>query len=338
MSLSQIDKLIDWYKENARDLPWRHTSDPYRIWISEIMLQQTRVEAVKSYYSRFLSAFPNVKSLASAEDDKLLKLWEGLGYYNRARNMKKAANAICLDFNGSFPQSYEDILKLPGIGEYTAGAISSIAFRQKVPAVDGNVLRVLSRINADPSDISLPATRKKIRSDLLMYMPDDYPGIFNQALMELGATVCLPNGMPQCDACPLRDSCKAHADHEELSYPKKSGKTKRRIEQKTIFVLNTKDGVIGYKRPDTGLLASLYQLPEEPGLLTPDEMAKYLESKGISPVGEIRIYMRKHVFTHVEWHMRVCAADVLPTKELPDSWLIIEPDIHSLPTAYRICL
>lgn len=195
--------LLPWYQENHRCLPWRETKEPYHIWLSEIMLQQTRVEAVKGYYARFLAALPTVEALANCDDDALHKLWEGLGYYSRVRNLKKAAQVIQERYNGQFPGEYDAVLALPGIGEYTAGAVCSIAFDLPVPAVDGNVLRVFSRLTDDPSPIDLPAVKASVRERLAAIYPKE-AGDFTQALMELGATVCGPNRKPECGSCPCR--------------------------------------------------------------------------------------------------------------------------------------
>ena len=197
------EPLIAWYRQNKRDLPWRATADPYRIWVSEIMLQQTRVEAVKPYYERFLSELPGVRELADVPEERLLKLWEGLGYYNRARNMQKAARQIVEDYGGRFPVTYEEIRNLKGIGNYTAGAIASFAYGILKPAVDGNVLRVISRVTADGSDIMKPSTKSRIEKKLEEAIPDGAACDFNQGLIELGAIVCVPNGRPKCGECPL---------------------------------------------------------------------------------------------------------------------------------------
>ena len=203
-----VFSLLVWYRKNQRDLPWRHTRDPYRIWISEIMLQQTRVEAVKPYYARFLEVCPTVRELAELDEDRLMKLWEGLGYYSRARNLQKAARTVMEQYAGEMPTTYGELLKLSGIGDYTAGAIASIAFNERVPAIDGNVLRVLARVSGSYEDISSPATKTKLREALAPCIPGS-AGDFTQAMIELGATVCVPNGEPKCDACPLRRYCEA---------------------------------------------------------------------------------------------------------------------------------
>ena len=207
-----IPPLLAWYDEAKRILPWRGTKDPYNIWVSEIMLQQTRVEAVKPYYDRFLQALPTVRDLAGAEESYLLKLWEGLGYYNRVRNMQKAAQILVERYGGEMPADAKEILALPGIGSYTMGAIASIAFQIPLPAVDGNVLRILTRLYGDDSDILDPRFKKKTEEALVRIMPKDRPGDVNQAMMELGATVCLPNGMPKCESCPWQDRCVARKE------------------------------------------------------------------------------------------------------------------------------
>ena len=223
--------LLGWYRENKRALPWRATQEPYHIWVSEIMLQQTRVEAVKGYYVRFLAALPDIKSLSVCDDDVLHKLWEGLGYYSRVRNLKKAAQVIMAEHGGVFPREYGAVRTLPGIGDYTAGAICSIAFGQPKAAVDGNVLRVLSRLRADDTPIDLPALKKRVQSELEAVYPQDCPGEFTQALMELGATVCVPNGEPKCGSCPCCSFCEGKTRWQELpvKLPKrrKSRKTAR---------------------------------------------------------------------------------------------------------------
>ncbi len=327
---------MEWYQSNARDLPWRKTHDGYAVWISEIMLQQTRVAAVIPYYERFLRELPDVFALANVDDDRLHKLWEGLGYYSRARNLKRAAGEIVLRFGGTMPQSYDALLTLPGIGEYTAGAIASIAFGEAVPAVDGNVLRVYARLFGVARDIRDLAFKKEVRAFFLPLVPAEQPGAFNAALMELGATVCLPNGQPKCAECPVQEGCVAYRENRTAELPVLSAKKARRIERKTVFALTMGGGLIGFRRPESGLLAGLWQLPEEAGELSDTEAAAWLGGHGIHPVGELRFYERKHIFTHIEWHMRVCAAEV-SADALPEGWIILDKS-HALPTAYRVCL
>lgn len=334
--MNWITPLIEWYQKNARDLPWRKTKDAYAVWISEIMLQQTRVAAVIPYYEQFLRELPDVFALADVNDDRLHKLWEGLGYYSRAKNLKKAANEICSRFGGSMPQSYDALLTLPGIGEYTAGAIASIAFGEAVPAVDGNVLRVYARFFGESRDIRDLAFKKEVRAFLLPLVPKEQPGAFNAALMELGATICLPNGTPKCGECPMREFCTALRENRTAELPVLSAKKARKMERKTVFVLSQKGQLLGYRRPESGLLADLWQLPEEAGELSDAEAAEWLGEHGIIPVGELRFYERKHIFTHIEWHMRICAAEV-SVKTLPEGWITLD-ESHALPTAYRVCI
>lgn len=327
---------MEWYQENARDLPWRRTCDGYAVWISEIMLQQTRVAAVIPYYERFLRELPDVSALATVDDDRLHKLWEGLGYYSRARNLKKAASEIVSRFGGQMPREYHALLTLPGIGEYTAGAIASIAFAEAVPAVDGNVLRVYARLFGEARDIRDPAFKKEVRAFLLPLVPKESPGAFNAALMELGATVCLPNGQPKCGECPLREYCIAFREGRTAELPVLSAKKARKNERKTVFALMLNGGLIGFRRPESGLLAGLWQLPEAAGELSDAEAAAWLGEYGINTVGELRFYERRHIFTHIEWHMRVCAAEV-SVDVLPKGWIVLD-ESHALPTAYRVCL
>lgn len=295
--------LLKWYDESRRFLPWREDPTPYHVWVSEIMLQQTRVEAVKPYYERFMKALPDIKSLAEAEEERLLKLWEGLGYYNRVRNLQKAAIRICEEYGGEMPSDYDSLLALSGIGSYTAGAIASIAFGKKVPAVDGNVLRVLSRISMLEEDILLPKVKKQMEEELLEVMPDR-PGDFNQAMMEIGAMVCVPGGKPHCTECPLQDICKAHKEGCETEYPKKGIKKARSIEKKTVFLVQDEGRTALHKRPDKGLLASLYEFPNIEGYLTASKVKTYFSERGLHILRIVPLPDAKHIFSHKEWHMR----------------------------------
>lgn len=297
------EKLIAWYRKNKRNLPWRNVRDPYRIWVSEIMLQQTRVEAVKPYYERFLQTLPTVQDLANAEEDVLLKLWEGLGYYNRVRNMQKAANQIVDEYDGTFPTTYEEIRKLQGIGNYTAGAIGSFAYGIPKPAVDGNVLRVVTRLTADESDIMKQSTKKRIEEHLEEIIPQDAAGDFNQGLIELGAIVCVPNGDPKCQECPIADECLARQQNCTDRIPVKAKAKERRIEQKTILVFRDNRELAIAKRPKKGLLAGLYELPNLEGHLTMEEVTAYSKEIGLMPVHIRPLEQAKHIFSHVEWHM-----------------------------------
>ena len=332
------EALLPWYYENHRDLPWRQDQDPYHIWVSEIMLQQTRVEAVKGYYDRFLKALPTVSVLAQCDDDTLFKLWEGLGYYSRVRNLKKAAQQIMDKHNGVFPGKHSQVLALPGIGEYTAGAICSIAFDQPTPAVDGNVLRVISRITNDDTPIDLPAYKKAVQQSLAAIYPDR-AGDFTQALMELGATVCGPNRQPDCENCPCREFCLGNQKKTAAGLPVKLPKRGRKIEEKTVFILSCLGKYAIEKRTQKGLLAGLWQFPNVPGKLNTQAALRQVEKFGLKSI-EINMQVeRKHIFTHVEWHMRgvfvevgFCGGDFV--------WLS-ESEIRdqaALPTAFRLFL
>lgn len=297
------ESLVQWYRENKRDLPWRENPEAYRVWISEIMLQQTRVEAVKGYYDRFLKTLPDVQSLAEAEEDQLLKLWEGLGYYNRVRNMQKAARQIMVDYHGVFPSDYEEIRSLTGIGSYTAGAISSFAFGKPEPAVDGNVLRVLTRILADHSDIMKQSTKTKMEKALRKVIPEGSPSDFNQGLIELGAIVCVPNGEPKCQECPVAHLCRAREEGRISEFPVKKKAKARRIEDKTILVFRDDEEIAIGKRDKKGLLAGLYELPNVPGHLSRKEVENYCKEIGLLPIRIKKLPAAKHIFSHVEWHM-----------------------------------
>ena len=322
---------MQWYDVHKRQLPWRSDPTPYHVWLSEIMLQQTRVEAVKGYFERFRTALPDISALASADEQLLLKLWEGLGYYNRVRNLQKAAVQIMEEYEGEMPSDYEEILKLKGIGSYTAGAISSIAFGKPYPAVDGNVLRVLSRIRMDDRDMSNAAVKAQIEMQLKDVIPTDRPGDFNQAMMEIGATVCLPNGAPKCTECPLNIFCKAYQNGVMQDYPQKVAKKERAIEQKTVLILLDEDKVALHKRPKTGLLAGLYEFPMLEGHLKKDEVVRYLQDEGLEIVRITPLQKAKHIFSHKEWHMigyqvRVDElAKMMEEGERKADWLFVSP-------------
>ena len=327
--------LLPWYRENKRDLPWRRDEEPYHVWLSEIMLQQTRVEAVKGYYARFLDALPTIAHLAACDDDSLHKLWEGLGYYSRVRNLKKAAIEIMEEHGGVFPGEYEAIRALPGIGDYTAGAVSSICFDKKEPAVDGNVLRVVSRILEDATPIDLPAQKKKVNQLLKAVYPDE-AGEFTQALMELGATLCGPNWKPRCGECPCRDFCGGAIHGTAEQFPVKSPKKEKRVEEKTVFIFSCDGRYALRKRPEEGLLAGLWEFPNVPGKLETEGALAQAESFGLRPREICRQAERKHIFTHIRWEMRGVYLEVAePCGEF--AWLTaqeIEKEA-ALPTAFR---
>ncbi len=298
------EPLLSWFERNARTLPWRDDPTPYHVWISEIMLQQTRVEAVKEYYRRFLSALPDIYALASVSEDELFKLWEGLGYYNRARNLKKAAEEAAARYDGKLPASYEELLSLPGIGSYTAGAIASIAYGIPVPAVDGNVLRVISRLLASTGDILKQSVKREMEDRIRAVMPKDQAGKYNQALMELGALICIPNGAPHCAECPFRGLCLAERDGKTDVIPVKTPKKARRTEEKTVLAVEWGTKVLLHRRPDSGLLAGLYELPNLPGAPDEEEIFSYLGTDRENVLVFEPLPEAKHIFTHVEWHMR----------------------------------
>lgn len=299
-----IEYLLDWFSINARILPWRKEKNPYYIWISEIMLQQTRVEAVKGYFERFITALPTITELAEAEEEKLMKLWEGLGYYNRARNLKKAAEILIESYQGQLPADYQKLLKLPGIGSYTAGAIASIAFNISEPAVDGNVLRVLKRIAGSFDDITKSKVKKQLEEDLREIMPEGRAGDYNQALMELGAVICLPNGKPLCEKCPVIHLCSAFHQQTWDKIPVKPVKKTRKIEERTIFVIEQEDKFLLHKRSEKGLLAGMWELPNIIGNYKIQKAEEFLLKQGFilsEPIKQIG--KAKHIFSHIEWHM-----------------------------------
>lgn len=300
---AQSDRLLAWYQKNRRVLPWREDPTPYHVWISEIMLQQTRVEAVRRYYERFLERLPDIASLAEAEEDVYLKLWEGLGYYRRVQNMHRAAVQIMETRDGEMPATYQELKQLAGIGDYTAAAIASIAFGEPVPAVDGNLLRIFSRMTAYESVIDATGAKKDAFHFFAERIPQDRPGDFNQALMDLGAMVCLPNGAPHCDVCPWEADCLAHKTGTETDYPKKKKKKARVIEEKTVFLLRDHRRTVIRKRPASGLLAGLYEFPNTDGHLSEEEAARFVQSQGYSPIRIRSLPPVRHIFSHIEWHM-----------------------------------
>ena len=295
--------LVEWYQQNKRDLPWRKQVNAYGVWVSEIMLQQTRVEAVKPYYARFMEALPDIEALATVEEEKLLKLWEGLGYYNRVRNMQIAAKQIMEEYNGVFPDKYEEILKLKGIGSYTAGAISAFAFHKPKPAVDGNVLRVISRLLVDEEDIMKASMKKRIERYLAEIIPTLHASDFNQGLIELGAIICVPNGVAKCEICPIATWCEARKQDRVSELPVKSKLKARKIEKKTILIFKDGENIAIKKRPKKGLLAGLYELPNVESWYSKEEIIQYAKEIGLAPIRVIERGTSKHIFSHIEWHM-----------------------------------
>ena len=328
--------IVAHYRRCGRMLPWRDSPTPYHVWISEIMLQQTRIEAVIPYYYRFLTALPTVAELAAVEEEDLLKLWQGLGYYSRARNLKKTAQIIVTEFGGELPPDAALLRKLPGVGDYTAGAIASIAYGRPEPAVDGNVLRVAARLTACEADVLQPRTKKALTEALrAIYPVGADAGALTQGIMELGETVCLPNGAPLCAICPLVSLCVAYKTDRALELPNRSEKKARRVENRTVFYLCCGETVALNKRPSKGLLANLWELPNEPGTLTETEVrARYPDALAVEPLPEAR-----HIFTHVEWHMtgwRV-TLPALPSAFTPASISEIR-ERYAVPNAFRAYL
>lgn len=328
------EPLVNWYKDNKRMLPWREEKNPYYIWISEIMLQQTRIEAVKVYYEKFIKEIPDIQTLANIEEKKLLKLWEGLGYYSRAKNLKKAAIQICEKNNGQMPKKYEELIKLPGIGEYTAGAIASIAYNEKVPAVDGNVLRVISRIVANTKDVLLPETKREVSINLKEIMPEK-AGDFNEGLMELGERICIPNGEPLCDKCPIRNYCLAFEKGLTNEIPVRIKKTKRKKEKRLVFILQYQDQIALRKREEKGLLAGMYEFPnvlEENDMNLQEILKRWnLKVERLENIGQA-----KHIFSHIEWEMTGWKVKV---KEKNDAFLWAKKEdileTYAIPEAFR---
>lgn len=330
-----VELLIEWYEENHRILPWRASKNPYYIWISEIMLQQTRVEAVRPFFERFIKALPQVEDVAVCPEEQLLKLWEGLGYYNRVRNIQKAAIRIVEEYGGRLPADYEKLKDLPGIGNYTAGAVASIAYDLPVPAVDGNVLRVYARIMEDDSDILKQSVKTKVEKEFLEIMPGSRSGTFNQALMELGAMVCVPNGAPKCEQCPVAQYCQARAHGTALDLPVKKKSKERRKEEKTVLVLRDGERVAIRKRPSKGLLAGLYELPNLEGYLSEEEILSWVEEQDLTPLQIVPLVDAKHIFSHVEWDMKGYLIRVAALEESADPKMIFA-EIREVEKEYPI--
>ena len=331
-----VAPLLLWYRSHARDLPWRKNITPYRTWISEIMLQQTRVDTVIPYYLRFLDELPDIASLASVPEERLLKLWEGLGYYSRAKNLQKAAQVIMEKHQGVFPGSYAEILALPGIGEYTAGAVSSIAFGQPYPAVDGNVLRVITRLTGNFGNISDPAVKASIRDELQKIYPAESCGNFTQALMELGAVVCVPNGPPVCGNCPSRHLCTAYAGKLTAELPVRQPPRAKRNENKTVLLISCGSKIALCKRQGKGVLAGMWSFPMLENHCSSADAAAFLEKSGFEILDIRQGENRKHVFTHLIWNMQCFCCAV---KNMPESfhWFSAGSLLNdlSMPTAFR---
>ena len=297
-----VEPLLRWYGSERRILPWREDPAPYHVWISEIMLQQTRVDTVIDYYHRFLSRFPDISSLAAADGDEVRSCWQGLGYYRRCEMLHKAAKIVEKDFGGILPRDYEKLLSLPGFGRYTAAAVMSIGFQKPYPAVDGNVLRVMMRVRNSDECIDDEKTKRRTEEELGAIMPEDHPSEFTQALMDLGATVCLPNGEPKCGLCPWLPFCEGRQRAAEL--PVRKVKKARRKEKRTVLLLCCNGEIALKKRPSKGLLANMWEFPNESGHLSEEEIRSRYG-------GEIRrLGSSVHIFSHLEWHMEGFRAEL----------------------------
>lgn len=336
-----VEPLLKWYAAHARILPWRDEPTPYRVWVSEIMLQQTRVEAVKSYFERFTAELPSIAALACAQEEPLMKLWEGLGYYSRVRNLQKAARVVMEDYDGNLPNDPQELLKLPGIGVYTAGAIASIAYGKPVPAVDGNVLRVIARVTASRANVSEAAVKGEIGDQLAKVYPPKHAGDFTQSLMELGAIVCLPNSPPKCEICPLAALCAARAQGIAEELPMKTAKKPRKIEERTVFLITCNEKAAIEKRPSKGLLAGLWEFPSVAGALSPQQAGNLLKTWGITPIQIELLPASKHIFTHIEWRMTgylVTAAHQTETNRFLWAERLELIEQYTLPAAFKTFL
>ena len=328
--------MLLWYKAHKRDLPWRKNPTPYQVWVSEIMLQQTRVEAVKEYYVRFMNALPTVEDLAFCEEEKLLKLWEGLGYYSRARNLQKAAKQIVNDYGGVFPRTKEELLNLAGVGSYTAGAIASIAYGLPAAAVDGNVFRVASRLEENPTPISEPKYRRYLEETLSAVYPTDEKGCsdFTQSLFELGALVCKPRN-PDCALCPLNSLCRAYQNGTQERFPVLPEKKAKRQEKVLVFLIQTPQGFC-IRRREEGVLKGMNEFPSAV-ILDGETPENILNEWGMYEFTEIKRKNYVHIFTHIRWDI-TCVW--VRTEYAPfDTYTLeeIEESI-SLPTAFKQCL
>ncbi len=327
--------LVPWYQQNKRDLPWRHTKDPYCIWLSEVMLQQTRVEAVIPYYHRFLATCPTVQHLAQAEEATFLKLWEGLGYYSRVRNLHKAAQQVCEQHGGNLPADFSALRSLAGVGDYTAGAVGSIAFGLHVPAVDGNVLRVFARLTNDSRPIDDPKVKRDMTATVIETLPHGSEGDFNQALMELGATICIPNGAPRCAQCPLLNLCESQMLGTQHTLPVRLPKRARTQQQRTVLVMAHENTYGIRQRPSKGLLARLWELPSYEGHLDANALRTQLAQDGYQVADIKSLRPAKHIFTHIEWHMQGYYVHLAqPDDRLTWATAMQLEDTYALPSAF----
>ncbi len=329
--------LLPWFYENKRDLPWRKVKDAYAVWVSEIMLQQTRVEAAKEHYIRFMRALPTVFDLAACDDEKLMKLWEGLGYYSRARNMKKCAKTVVEEYGGVFPRDKKLLQKLSGIGEYTAGAVSSIAYDEKNPAVDGNVLRVCARVQGDFTPIDSPERKKELYASLASVYPDA-AGDYTQSLMELGALICLPEN-PKCAVCPMQGKCKAEREGWQNDLPVIPKKADKKRVFLNVFLIRTPQGALLKKRPEKGVLAGMWEFPNCETTENSGEVEAQLSSLGFQNFTAQKQSGHTHVFTHLIWEMTAYTVETsdMPPTFTPFSMEKIKKEV-SLASAFKWCL
>lgn len=316
-SISLSNRLLTWYQAVKRDLPWRETKDPYRIWISEIMLQQTRVESVKGYYERFLHLFPTVSALAAAEQEQVLKAWQGLGYYSRARNLHKAAQTITDELDGEFPRTYAGILRLSGIGAYTAGAIASIAFGERVPAIDGNVYRVAARFFGIREDIGSPKVQQIFRAQIIDSLPIENVGDYNQALMELGATVCIPRA-PKCELCPWQNACDAYAEKDAELLPIHEKKHPPKVVDVAVCLLTYENQVLVVRQTQR-MLQGMYVFDLIEDETDVQRVHALLIEQGFSCTFALHCGACKHIFTHRIWEMQILH---FPLTATPDAALL----------------
>lgn len=339
--ISFQESLLKWFDQNARVLPWRDCPSPYRVWVSEVMLQQTRVETVKPYFERFVAEIPSIEALAEISDERLLKLWEGLGYYSRALNLKKAARIVMETYQGELPADRNELLALPGIGPYTSGAIASIAFGMFTPAVDGNVLRVLARISGHLGDIRSKSVKQDLEDLAVRLLPANRPGDFNQALMELGAMICVPNGTPKCANCPVLKHCIAYKQELTNKIPFITPKAQRSLEQRTVFVILFQNRTAICQRPKKGLLAGLWEFPNMEGWLSKAECKARLEQWGIHAEKIQALAASKHVFTHLEWHMKGYVIHAKSIEQETGFFWVEDQDLlnhYSVPSVFRVYL
>lgn len=332
--MSITSDLLNWYDRSRRVFAFRGTRDPYRIWISEIMLQQTRTETVEGYYARFMALFPDVFALAAADGQQVLKAWEGLGYYSRARNLHRTSKIIA-ERGGAFPRTAAELVALPGIGPYTAAAIASIAWDEPVPAMDGNLNRVLSRLYLIEEDITIPSVRRRLYELGRSLMPEKRAGDANQALMDLGATICLP-GTPDCPLCPLRAHCRAHQEGEPEALPVMPLKKPPKEIPMAVVLVKNGDKIFVTQRSEA-LLKGLYVYLLIEGAQSLEDVRKQLKARGIRPIALTEIGQARHIFTHRVWQMRIYLAEA-PDDKAPAEGLWVssdEMDALPFPTAMR---